>query len=137
MTKPTDKRSRLRELADKYNLGKEDFFKIHNSVIVTRTGVEKIAIAANINLRYEVIHMDLEKKHACVKCVAEQVFDDRVVTARAESFGESTPYNTKNAYPVAMAEKRAKARAILQLTEFYSEGVYSEDEADDFKRPNS
>ena len=137
MTKPTDKRDRLRELAAKYNLGKEDFFKIHNSVIVTRTGVEKIAIAANINLRYEVIHMDLEKKHACVKCVAEQVFDDRVVTARAESFGESTPYNTKNAYPVAMAEKRAKARAILQLTEFYSEGVYSEDEADDFKRPNN
>ena len=137
MSKPSDKRSRLRELADKYNLGKEDFFKIHNSVIVTRTGVEKIAIAANINLRYEVIHMDLAQKHACVKCVAEQVFEDGIVTARAESFGESTPYNTKNAYPVAMAEKRAKARAILQLTEFYSEGVYSEDEADDFKRPNN
>ena len=136
MTKPTDKRSRLRELADKYNLGKEDFFKIHNSVIVTRTGVEKIAIAANINLRYEVIHMDLAQKHACVKCVAEQMFEDGIVLARTESFGESTPYNTKNAYPVAMAEKRAKARAILQLTEFYSEGVYSEDEADDFKRPS-
>ena len=136
MTKPTDKRDRLRELAAKYNLGKEDFFKIHNSVIVTRTGVEKIAIAANINLRYEVIHMDLEKKHACVKCEAVQVLEDGIVIARAESFGESTPYNTKNAYPVAMAEKRAKARAILQLTEFYSEGVYSEDEADDFKRPS-
>lgn len=137
MTKPTDKRDRLRELAAKYNLGKEDFFKIHNSVIVTRTGVEKIAIAANINLRYEVIHMDLEKKHACVKCMAHQVDHAGVILGSSESFGESTPYNTKNAYPVAMAEKRAKARAILQLTEFYSEGVYSEDEADDFKRPNN
>lgn len=133
--KPTDKRDRLRELATKYNLGKEDFFKIHNSVIVTRTGVEKIAIAANINLRYEVIHIDLAQKEACVKCVAEQMFEDGIVIARAESFGESAPYNTKNGYPVAMAEKRAKARAILQLTEFYSEGVYSEDESDDFRRP--
>jgi hypothetical protein len=31
-------------------------------------------------------------------------------------------------YPVEVAEKRAKARAILQLTGFYSEGIYSEDE---------
>ncbi len=136
MTKPTDKRSRLRELADRYKLGREDFFKIHNSVIVRRAGVEKIAIAAKIKLRYEVIHIDLAQKHACVKCVAHQVLEDGTVIARAESFGESTPYNTKNAYPVSMAEKRAKARAILQLTEFYSEGVYSEDEADDFKNPN-
>ena len=133
-TKPTDKRDRLRELATKYNLGKEDFFRIHNNVIVTRTGVEKIANSAGINLRYEVIHMDLDKKHACVKCIAEQVFEDGVVLARSESFGESTPYNTKNSYPVAMAEKRAKARPILQLTEFYQVGVYAEDESDDFKK---
>lgn len=135
MTKPTDKRDRLRELAAKYNLGKEDFFKIHNSVIVTRTGVEKIASFTGIGLTYQVIHLDMQAKTACVKCVAEMV-DAEGVVSRAESFGESAPYNTKNAYPVAMAEKRAKARAILQLTEFYSEGVYAEDESDDFKRPN-
>jgi hypothetical protein len=57
---------------------------------------------------------------------------DEVVSS--ESFGESAPYNTKAPYPVAMAEKRAKARAILQLTEFYQVGVYAEDESDDFKR---
>lgn len=131
---PTQKTDRLRELAGKYNLGKEDFFKVHNSVIVTRTGVEKIASAANIQLAYEVISMDLTNKLACVKCVATTVSNEGVVRT-ATSFGESAPYNTKNAYPVAMAEKRAKARAILQLTEFYQEGVYSEDEADDFKRP--
>ena len=33
-----------------------------------------------------------------------------------------------------MAEKRAKARAVLQITNFYSLGVYSEVEADEFKR---
>ena len=39
-------------------------------------------------------------------------------------------------YPVETAEKRAKARAVLQITGFYSEGVFSEDESDDFKRPS-
>lgn len=132
---PTQKTDRLRELATKYNLGKEDFFKIHNSVIVTRTGVEKIANHANITLDYQVISMDLPQKMACVKCTATMADKDGVVKT-ATSFGESAPYNTKQTYPVAMAEKRAKARAILQLTEFYSEGVYAEDEADDFRKPS-
>jgi hypothetical protein len=131
-TKSTDKRDRLRALADKYSLGKEDFFKVHNSVIVTRTGVEKIASHAGITLAYEVIHINLQAKEACVKCTAFMTNGDEVVSS--ESFGESAPYNTKAPYPVAMAEKRAKARAILQLTEFYQVGVYAEDESDDFKR---
>jgi len=130
MDKPTDKRSRLRDLASKYNLGQEDFFKVHNTVIVTRTGVEKIASNAGISLTYQIVSLDLANKEACVKCVA--TMGDGTKTA--ESFGESTPYNTKAPYPVAMAEKRAKARAILQLTEFYQEGVYAEDESEDFKR---
>lgn len=130
-----DRTGRLRELAAHYGLVGEDFFKIHNSVIVTRTGVEKIANKANIGLTYEVVTMNLQEKHACVKCTATLVSPDGVIKT-AESFGESTPYNTKNSYPVAMAEKRAKARAVLQLTEFYSEGVYAEDESDDFKRAN-
>lgn len=132
-TKPTGKRDRLRDLAAQYSLGAEDFFKVHNSVIVTRTGVEKIASIANISLSYEVIHINLEAKEACVKCTAFRADGEEVVSA--ESFGESAPYNTKAPYPVAMAEKRAKARAILQLTEFYQEGVYAEDESDDFKKP--
>jgi len=50
------------------------------------------------------------------------------------SFGEAAPYNNKNAYPYAMAEKRAKDRVILKLVGLHGH-VYSEDEADDFERP--
>ena len=132
MDKPTDKRGRLAELAKKYNLGKEDFFKIHNTVIITRTGVEKIASVAKIRLDYKIVALDLTNKEACIECTGTMAAESGIKTVT--TFGESTPYNTKNAYPVAMAEKRAKARAILMLTEFYSEGVYSEDESDDFKR---
>lgn len=48
------------------------------------------------------------------------------------SVGEATPYNNKNSYPYAMAEKRAKDRVILKLIGVAG-FVYSEDEADDFK----
>jgi hypothetical protein len=47
------------------------------------------------------------------------------------SFGEATPKNSKNAYPYAMAEKRAKDRVILKLIGLHGD-VYSESEADDF-----
>ena len=48
------------------------------------------------------------------------------------SFGEAAPHNNKNAYPFAMAEKRAKDRVILKLVGLHGH-VYSEEEADDFK----
>jgi len=50
------------------------------------------------------------------------------------SFGEAAPYNTKQLYPFAMAEKRAKDRVILKLLGVHGK-VYSEEEADDFKEP--
>lgn len=128
----TTKKDRLKELAGKYNLGAEDFFKVHNTVIVTRTGVEKIAEVSRIKIQYELVALDLANKIAAVKAIAEMPLD--VGHKTIETFGESTTYNTKAGYPLAMAEKRAKARAILQLTEFYSLGVYSEDESDDFKK---
>jgi hypothetical protein len=51
------------------------------------------------------------------------------------SFGEASPKNNKNAYGVAMAEKRAKDRVILKLLAVHGD-LYSEEEADDFRRPN-
>ena len=50
---------------------------------------------------------------------------------REWSFGEAMGYNLKNNYPFAMAEKRAKDRVILKLAGLH--GVYSEEEAEDFK----
>jgi hypothetical protein len=49
--------------------------------------------------------------------------------------GEAAPYNNKNGYPLAMAEKRAKDRVILKLLQAHG-ALYSEDEAEDFKRAN-
>jgi hypothetical protein len=51
------------------------------------------------------------------------------------SVGEASPSNNKNSYPYAMAEKRGKDRVILKLLNRPGD-VYSEEEADDFKRQN-
>ena len=45
------------------------------------------------------------------------------------TYGEASPRNTKNAYPYAMAEKRAIDRAILKLIGLHG-FIYSEDELD-------
>ena len=45
---------------------------------------------------------------------------------QAKVYGESSPHNTFNKYPVAMAEKRAKGRAILKLAGLH--GDFYEDE---------
>jgi hypothetical protein len=53
----------------------------------------------------------------------------------AWSFGEASPKNNKNSYPFSMAEKRAKDRVALKLLKLHGL-VYSETEADEFKRPD-
>jgi hypothetical protein len=58
----------------------------------------------------------------------------RVYPFQMETFGESAPANTRQTYPVAMAEKRALSRVVLKLSGLYEVGVFGEDESDDFKR---
>lgn len=50
------------------------------------------------------------------------------------STGEAAPYNNKNGYPVAMAEKRARDRVTLKLLNAHG-AIYSDAEADDFQKP--
>ena len=136
----------LRELADRYKLTGKDFFK-HPSqgvIIITRTGVEKIMAHDKITVTYEVVpELTENQENCCIKATAEKI-DANGEVYTVESFGSANHYNcsvktSKNGrtlphYPVETAEKRTKARAVLQITGFYSEGVFSEDESDDFKR---
>ena len=94
---------------------------------ITRTGIEKIQYQNNITVRFEVVVM--QPNYAVVKAIATK--GDIVV----ESFGESTPDNTKQKPPYhsAMAEKRGLSRVVLKAVGAYKFSVFGEDEADDFK----
>ena len=62
--------------------------------------------------------------------------DEGEVLGSVTTTGEANNDNVKQKppYMMAMAEKRAKSRAVLMLTGFYAVGVFGEDESDDFKK---
>ena len=97
----------LKNLYNKYNLTPQDIFKSPiGFTIITRSGIDKIQAVAQIETKDKYI----------------------------ETFGESSPQNTRNQYPVAMAEKRAMSRCVLKLTGFYELGVYGEDEVNEIQK---
>ena len=122
----------LRELFVENGLVKdEDTFDLkfgsRKTTIITRSGIEKIQYHNNIQVNYYVESI-VPPDFVVIKAIAKK---DGVVM---ESYGEASSKNTKQAYPVAMAEKRALSRVILKITGFYKYGVFGEDESDDFKR---
>ncbi len=131
--KKETRKEALGRLFKQNGLVQEDVYKDKRGfVIITRTGIDKIISNRNITLQYEPIVM--EKEWVVLRCVAEMVKGKDIGHTRVESFGESSKENTMGMagkFPVAMAEKRAKSRAVLMLTGFYEQGVYGQDEMAD------
>jgi len=119
---------KLNELYKQNGLTADDVFKHKFYTIISRSGIDKIQAKNNIDIHYDLIHNSGDNKCIIIKATAKS--GEQVI----QTFGESTPSNTSNAYPVAMAEKRAMSRAVLKLTGFYEIGHFGEDEAEDFKR---
>ena len=127
-------KARFRELTEKYGLNKDDFFKAPQGfVIITRTGIEKIQRGIGLIVQYEVESSlcDVEKGQYVIKAVALQIGKEvNVKTGKmeetqrlVETYGEASPKNCRNSYPVAMAEKRALSRAVLQSLDRFELGV--------------
>ena len=126
--KSMNKQERMNALFTKYGLTKDDYFKHKFYTIITRSGIDKIQAKAEIEVSYHLIYHTPDCKTAIVKAAA------KMKENQLETFGEVSPANNSNSYPIAMAEKRAMSRAVLKLAGFYAEGAFGEDEADDFKR---
>ena len=147
-----DEKKRFKELADKYDLQPSDFWKSPQGfVIISRRGIEKIQNGLDARIVYEVVpeFSDAASSLFVVKATGEvkmeptqgtRQSDGRAVLTMSprkrviETFGESSPKNTRGgaqAYPVAMAEKRALSRCILKLSDFYTLNVLGEDEISD------
>ena len=99
----------------------------HGTPVVLHKALEKVAAHYKIVFdQPKIIACDVAAKEAVI-CVTGHMAE-----ATEWSIGEAAPYNNKNSYPFAMAEKRAKDRVILKLVGLHGD-VYSEEEADDFK----
>lgn len=130
---------RTRELYKKYRLGTGDYFQHKNYVIITRQGIEKIQAVEKIVISYEVI--TCSKEFCVLKALAILPNNISVETFGSALYGVGyrddknkwvETGTTNSWYVMEVAEKRALSRAVLKLTGLYSEGVYGEDESDDF-----
>jgi hypothetical protein len=130
-----DEKKRFKSLAQKYELQASDFWKSPQGfVIISRRGIEKIQTGLNAYVYYQTVKefSDIAESKYVIKATGVIMNSDGTEGRAIETYGESSPKNTKGgaqAYPVAMAEKRALSRCILKLSDFYTlEGVYGEDE---------
>jgi hypothetical protein len=128
-------RDKLKELYEKYNLDKSDFFKHQHYTIVTRQGIDKIMAIEQMRVNYEVVRC--EPNYAVFKATATKG------DATIETFGSALKgdnyknSNTNSWYVAEMAEKRAMSRAVLKISGFYELGVFGEDESESFKKPKT
>lgn len=119
---------RLLDILLQYDEKPEDaLWDCHGTWVVYHRAIERIAAKAGVTFDLPQII----EANSAAKVVAIAVRG--VMGDRAEwSFGEAAPTNNKNAYPYAMAEKRAKDRVVLKLVGLHGL-AYSEEESDDFK----
>lgn len=133
-------RDKLKEIYNKYNLDKDDIFVLKfggkDKPIITRAGCEKIQAQLGIKLNFKIEKLSEDHKSCIILANGAIITTDTTgkatAKAMAQSFGEVSPANNTNPYPIAICEKRASARVILKMANLY--GIYSEDESEEFKK---
>lgn len=122
----------IAEFMARYAVSFDEVWKIPQGTAyaVKHRALERVAADQKINFDPPQVIEARSSEKIAVLCVTGRMGE------RSEwSIGEASPANNKNAYAFAMAEKRGKDRVILKLLNAHG-ALYSEDEADDFKRPN-
>tara|TARA_E500000331_G_C17153728_1_gene668582 strand:+ start:531 stop:962 length:432 start_codon:yes stop_codon:yes gene_type:complete len=140
-------REKLTEIYRQYDLEKDDIFMLKfgkiERPIITRSGIEKIQAKLDIQVNYKIEHLSDDLKSCIILATGIiMVKDDpasqpgkssrNVPKTMCQSFGEVSPSNNTQNYPIAMAEKRALGRVVLKMAKLF--GVYTEEDSEDFKR---
>ena len=117
----------IKELAVKYSLNKIDFWECHGSWILTHDAVTKIATIENIIINK--VESIFQSETSCRYLITMSKNDKIII-----SCGEASKSNCTSNYYGCMAEKRGIDRCVLKLINAYEYGIYSEVEADSFKK---
>ena len=113
MAKPLD--PFIKEMLEKYDIDpRRALWDCHGTWVMYHKCVELLGAKAGVLIDTpRIIECSVEKKFVVIQ-VSGQLGEGENAPD-AWTFGEAAPYNNKNAYPFAMAEKRAKDRLILKL----------------------
>ena len=127
----------ISDLGKKYKLdGKVDVWKCHDNWILTHDAITKIAHMENIKLsRVDSIFQSETSCRFLITMVKED--KEGNVIDSVTTVGEADVKNCKMSYISSMSEKRGIDRAVLKLIKAYEWGVYSEIEAEAFKKENN
>lgn len=122
---------KIAEFMKKYGVESDEIWLLPGgrSHAIKHKALERIAGEKGMMIEsLKVLALDQVNKTAAMEAIVK-LGDKRVITT-----GEAAPTNNKNAYPLAMAEKRALDRAYLKLLAVHAD-IYSESEADEFSDP--
>ena len=126
MTKPISKQ--ITDVLKKYNIDPKDaLWDCHGTWVMYHRYIEQVAQLAGI---YTELKQVIDSSPSNVVILVEGVIGDTEGSRTDWTFGEANPKNNKNAYPYAMAEKRAKDRVILKLIGLAGHVYSTEDIAD-------
>jgi hypothetical protein len=117
---------RIEAVRKQYGLSQSDFWQIpqNRQWVIKHAALE--IVAAKAGIRFDTPQIVEANGGAGVAAVCVQAsLEDRFEW----SIGEASPKNSRNSYPWAMAEKRAKDRVILKLVGIHGL-VYSDNEVD-------
>jgi len=118
---------KIAAILKEHGFGPDACWDCHGTWVVYHKVLERIAASAGIVFDApQLIEANGEKG------IAALVVTGSIGDKKMWSIGEAAPKNNKNAYPWAMAEKRAVDRVVLKLIGLHG-WAYSEEEADDFK----
>lgn len=111
---------------------KDAVWDCHGTPVVLHKYIEVIGAKLNVSIdALDIVESNSKDGIVSMKCVASMKVS-KDIHRQVISYGECSPKNNKNAYPYAMAEKRAVDRCILKLANLHG-FVYSENEIDDAK----
>jgi len=120
----------ITELQKKYKLLQDDFWEVRKGTwVVKHDAIERIATQERIE--FDIPSVNLFEKTLCLLGSANKNGGNKIWTT-----GEASDENVKGQgkYYWAMAEKRLKDRLTLKLINAYEFGIYSDVEADNFKK---
>ena len=119
---------KIKELAEKYELTNDDFWKHKQSGKWILTHDACTIISHKEEIKLESFDSLYQSDNEC-RFLIGMSKDGRIV----KSVGEAGKSNCTSKYLGCMAEKRGRDRCVLKLINAYEYGIYSEEESDDFK----
>lgn len=117
-------------LIKKFHLTPEiDFFvnEKEGNKIITRSGFLKIKRIIEAEVTLEMISLSADHQYCVIKASGKATLDNKPRTS--QMLGEVSPKNNTYApYPIAVAQKRAEGRVVIDLAGLSEEGYMTEDE---------